>query len=94
MMDATTQACAALAMEATGYHWYRQVTVRGNVAELERIPWATALVLIQRGQSRGWVLARDVQRDPSQIPLRLVTDDDDGMALAEWAEAGSRRREP
>lgn len=87
MMDAPTQQAAAEAMAATGYHWYRPDSDgSGNVKRLERVPWPTALVLIQRGQSKGWILAREPE---PRRHLALV--EDEGVELAEWAEAGSRR---
>lgn len=75
MMNSATQQDAATAFERTGWHFYCQASdTSGNVKRLLKIPWATALVKIQRGESRGWILARDAeQTDPAQ--LRLVPDD-------------------
>jgi len=71
MMDARTQTEDAAAFEATRRHYYRPVSDgSGNVKRLEKIEWATALVMIPRGDTKGWILARDAKEsDPRQLSL-------------------------
>jgi len=76
MMDARSQQDAAAAFEAVGWHFYCPASDgSGNVKRLLKIPWATALVKIQRGEGRGWILARDAT-EPSACPLYLVPNND------------------
>ena len=68
-MDATAQQDSAAAFRRTGYHFYRPDSDdSGNVKRLDKIQWATALVLIQR--QTGWILAKDpAEPDPRQLAL-------------------------
>lgn len=79
-MDAHAQQAAAAAFERTGYHfYYPDSDGSGNMKRLTKVSWATALVLIQRGETRGWILAKDAtESDPRQ--LALVADGPEGGA--------------